>query len=326
MSTKALAKVEDASLVLSTALPMDRNPAAVYLAGLAPGSRRTMRGDLEKIARLLSGGMAGALELEWGKLRFAHAAAVRSRLAESYAPRTASRMLSALRGVLGAAFELGQIPPTFYQKAIRVRGIRGERLPAGRALTAGEVAAVFGACAGDPGPAGVRDAAILALLRCMLRRAEIAGATVADVDLPAGVIRVLGKGNKQRAVPFPAGVGAALADWLTLRGDAAGPLFSQVNKSGRLIAAGITAQAVYDVLRRRCAEARVADCSPHDWRRTGIGDLLDAGVDLAVVAKIAGHASVNTTAGYDRRPESAKRDAMNRLHIPYTRKTLPVGP
>jgi len=312
-----------AALVLASPVPMDRHPAAVYLAGLGPGSRRTMGRSLDVIAAELTGGrVADRFGLSWGSIRYQHMKAVRARLAEVYAPKTASKMLSAVRGVLGAAFDLGQMPATAYQRCVRVRGIKAERLLSGRALTAGEVAAMFAACAADATAAGCRDAAVLALLRCGLRRAEVAAAEVADVDLAGGGIRVMGKGGKERQVPFPAGGIDALADWLTLRGDAAGPLFRGVNKGGRLVGAGLTGQAVYGILQRRAREAGVADVRPHDWRRSTIGDLLDAQVDVSTVARIVGHASVNTTVLYDRRPEAVKREAMSRLLIPYRRRTL----
>ena len=109
MTDKALATTTPADLVRIDALPLDRHPAAVYLASLSEGSRRTMCGALDTIADLVSGGDVDALGLDWSALRFQHTMAIRSKLAETYAPATANKMLSALRGVLKAAHQLGQI-------------------------------------------------------------------------------------------------------------------------------------------------------------------------------------------------------------------------
>jgi site-specific recombinase XerD len=57
--------------------------------------------------------------------------------------------------------------------------------------------------------------------------------------------------------------------------------------------------------------------APHDLRRTWTGDLLEAGVDLATVQKMAGHASVSTTGKYDRRDHGIQRRAAAELHVPY---------
>jgi integrase len=71
------------------------------------------------------------------------------------------------------------------------------------------------------------------------------------------------------------------------------------------------------MLRRRAIESGVPDFSPHDFRRTFVGEMLERGVDIATVANIAGHASVDTTRRYDRRPEETKKRAATKLHFPY---------
>jgi len=331
MST-SLTTTQSTSLTLSHSHPLDQNPAAVYLASLAPGSKRAMRGALNTIAELLGvpevqnekSEDVRCLALNWGALRFQHTTAIRAALAERYKPATVNKSLSALRQVLKQAWRLGQISQDDYARAADLAGITGDTLPAGRALGSGELIALMSQCGNDATPAGARDAAIVAILySCGLRRAELVGLDLASYDAQAGELRVMGKRRKERIVPVVNGAAQALGDWLTLRGSEPGPLFWPIRKGGHLQhGERLTTEAIWHLLRRRATAAGIKSLSPHDFRRTFVGDLLDAGADIATVQKLAGHASVNTTARYDRRPEQAKRRAAELLHVPYTRRRM----
>jgi integrase len=299
----------------------DRHPALVYIASLGSvASRRTMRQALEVIAQLVSSGRHDALTLPWHELRFQHSAAIRSALAERYAPSGANKMLAALRGVLKACWRLGLVSAEEYHRAADVQGVRGERLPRGRALSAGELRALFGACAQDLSPAGARDAALLAVLYGGgLRRSEATLLDLEDYSAETGELRIRrAKGNKQRIVHLAGGAAEALDAWIQLRSDVSGPLFLAVNHGGRIQHGHrVTPQVCRWVCLKRGREAQLTTFSPHDCRRTYVGDLLDAGADISTVQQLAGHASVTTTQRYDRRGARAKAKAAALLHVPY---------
>jgi len=189
-------------LMLAIQPPADRHPAAVYLARLAPGSRRTMRAALDLVAAMLTSGRADAQTLDWSAVRYQHAQAVRSGLAERYKPTTANKALSALRGVLREAWRLGLVTSEDYRRAADLEAVKGESLPPGRALTAGELKALLGACSADETAAGARDAALLALLYgAGLRRSEAVALDVSDFTVTSGMLVVRhGKGNRDRVV------------------------------------------------------------------------------------------------------------------------------
>src|SRR5690606_33990782 len=152
-------------------------------------------------------------------------------------------------------------------------------------------------------PLGIRDAAILSLLYgCGLRRAELVALNVGDYDpsaaeAGAGTLRVRGKRNKVRLVPVVRGAAAALHDWLAIRGCEAGPLFRGVGNRNR--GGPLTTQAIWKMVQTRAKAAGIPALSPHDFRRTFVGDLLDRGADIVTVQKLAGHTDVSTTARYD---------------------------
>lgn len=302
-------------------LPPDREPAHVYLSSLAPSGRRTMASRLATVARDVLG-IPDPRRVPWHQLRYQHVAAIRTKLQEiGYSPATVNATLYAIRGIARASFNLELISADDYQRIRDVRPVRGDRLPAGRALTLGELSALMDACGKDTGPAGIRDAAIIGVLYAAgLRRSEAAGLKLSDYDATTGELRVLGKGDKQRAVYIDNGAADAMADWILVRGDAAGPLFLSINKGGRILARGIGDQAIYNMLGKRAEQAGVRNLACHDLRRSFISDLLDAGADISTVAQLAGHAQVQTSARYDRRGEAAKRRAVALLHLPYRRR------
>ena len=318
-SETSLLSPSNLELSVSEVLPLDQNPAAVYLARLTKNGRRPQKNALDKIARILSGEEANCFDIDWSRVRYQHTALVRSHLMDKYAPSTANRMLSALRGTLEQAWLLGQMSAENYMRAAHVKAVIGETLPAGRALAEEEIAALIRDCIDDPRPIGARDAAVIAILYAGgLRRAEVTKLELSDYNQEESMLKVHGKRSKERTVYLVEGAVAALEAWLEIRGDQSGPIFVIVNKGNNLVMAKpLKPQGIYYILKRCVKRAGVKSFTPHDFRRTYVGDLLDAGVDIVIVAKKAGHASVNTTARYDRRPERAKQEAAMVLKVPY---------
>jgi integrase len=277
-----------------------------------------MRQALGVVADVLSSGKATPGGLPWAGLRYQHTQAVRTYLAERYAPATANKALSALRGVLQECFRLGLMSAEDHARATDLSSVKGQSAPRGRALKTGELVALFGACDATTAQ-GARDAALLAVLYgAGLRRAEVVALDTADFDEESGELRIRrGKGQKARTVWATNGAREALRAWLDVRGSEPGPLFLAVGKSGDTRPGRITTGAVYQILGRLQGAAKVKPFSPHDCRRSYITALLAAGNSIAVVQKLAGHASVNTTARYDRSDEDAKRKAAETLHVPF---------
>jgi integrase/recombinase XerD len=306
-------------LVLSTSLPLDQNPAAVYIASLsAKSGQRSQAQALRVIAGFFG---SNVNYLDWGKLRYQHTAAIRAKIVQIYKPATANKILSALRQTLKQAWLLGQMTAEEYSRAIELAPVTGETLPTGRELSTGEILALMNVCQADTNPAGTRDAAIIGMLYAAgLRRDEVVRLHVNNYQRETGQLKLTGKRNKQRTAYITNGAADAINDWLSIRGLHDGPLFVPINKGGKLIPKPMTTQAIYNMLYKRAQEAGIKNFSPHDLRRTFISHLLDAGADIATVSKMAGHANIQTTARYDRRPEEAKKKAAQLLHVPYKPK------
>ncbi len=308
------------------------DPVAFYLDGLeAQSSREQMWRQLTRIARIA--GFPSIEAVPWENLRLPHYAELAKLLRahrrdpddpnSGLAPATVNLALSALRGVATAVWELGYMTAEEHARVLKgLKPARGTRLPAGRSARRGEIGALLDACAADPSPAGARDAAMIALMYSTgLRRAELAGLRLDSYSQGDGQLRVVGKGNRERALPVIGGAAAALADWLVERGRHPGPLFLRINKGGRVLESGFTDDAVYGMLRKRNRQAGLSeDLTPHDLRRTFMTQLFAAKTPTPVVQRLAGHASAVTTIRYDRSGDEEAREAVEVLHVPYERR------
>lgn len=142
----------------------------------------------------------------------------------------------------------------------------------------------------------LRDRAILELLySCGLRVSELTGLAIGDLDLSGGMVRVLGKGGKERIVPVGRRAIEAIRGYLQGRGElgGSGPLF--LNTRGQRINRRSVARIVDLHVLRIAAFKRI---SPHILRHTFATHMLEGGADLRAIQELLGHASLSTTQKY----------------------------
>ncbi|HXV19877.1 MAG TPA: tyrosine recombinase XerC [Desulfuromonadales bacterium] len=170
---------------------------------------------------------------------------------------------------------------------------QGKYLP--RTLTVDESFALMEQ-GGGAGLLSGRDRAIVeTLYSCGLRVSELTGLNVGSVDLREGLVRVLGKGRKERIVPIGRKAREALGEYLAARGNPADeePLFLN-QRGGRL-----TSRSVERNLKVQLLKAGILkDATPHALRHSFATHLLDGGADLRAIQELLGHASLSTTQKY----------------------------
>jgi integrase/recombinase XerC len=221
-----------------------------------------------------------------------------------------ARKLSAVRSFLNHAEREGRI------KSNPARGVPTPRVPKGlpRDLTVDETFNLLDHIEGDD-LAAVRDTALLELLYASgLRVGELVALNLEDVDLGDGIVRVLGKGNKERLVPFGAKAVRALRRWndrcRELRAKSHEVAVFLNLRGGRL-----TDRSVRRILNRRLREAAIrARVSPHALRHSFATHLLGAGADLRAIQELLGHASLSTTQRYTHVSTDALMRVYDRTH------------
>ncbi len=179
-----------------------------------------------------------------------------------------------------------------------------------------ELIGAAAALADDGSPVGLRDVAMLELLYATgMRVGELCGLDVDDVDRDRNVVRVFGKGRKERMVPFGLPAAAAIDAWLVRgRGQLARP------GSGAALFLGarggrVDQRAVRTLVHRRIADvAGAPDLGPHGLRHTAATHLLEGGADLRSVQELLGHASLATTQRYTHVTTDRLRRAYRQAH------------
>ena len=268
---------------------------------VSPETLRAYEHDLASFLEFLARDFLGkdAAEIRPGEV---DPLAVRSFLAamtrKGLAKTSQGRTLSAVRSLFRFACREGVLT------ANPAQGVRTPKVPKTlpRHLRPGEVENLIEAPDGDE-PLVRRDRAILELLYAAgLRVSELVGLDWRDVDLPARVVRVMGKGSKERMVPFGRPAAEAMRRWLdvwegvraarkTLDDDE--PVF--LNTFGTRL----TDRSVRRVIDRWVDAAAVArGVHPHTLRHTFATHLLENGADLRAIQELLGHSSLSTTQKY----------------------------
>ena len=305
------------ALALTEPIPLTLHPAEVYLRSLGSGSRRTMREALNAIAKLLTDNKCDATTLDWSKLKYQHTAIIRSILMDKYSPAMANKMICALRRTLKEAWRLELMTREQYARAADISSVRGKSVLKGRALNDKEIFKLWEDCLNDNSNLGARDAALLGVLAVGLRRSEITHLDLSNFKSRTRSLNIQRtKGNSERILYLPKQAVEVIKEWLLVRGKEPGPLLYPLSKGHKVMRRRMSEQGILRALVRRGERAGVHGFTPHDFRRTFISDLLDLGVDIVTVQKLADHASPNTTAKYDRRGEEAKKKAIDLLNIP----------
>jgi integrase/recombinase XerD len=232
-------------------------------------------------------------------------------------PASVARAQSAVRGLHRFRVEEGwtTADPT---TEIRPAG-PNRRLP--KALTEEETERLLDTATGDD-PASRRDGAILEVLYGTgMRVSELAGLSLSDLGSDTGLVRVLGKGSKERLVPLGSCAAQALDDWLdgpgrplfeprrwARRGDAEAVFLNA--RGGRL-----TRQGVWGVLKKRARAAGLEDkVHPHVLRHSCATHMLAHGADIRVVQELLGHVSIATTQIYTKVSLGHLREAYDQAH------------
>lgn len=230
--------------------------------------------------------------------------------AAGLSPVTMGRKLAAVRSFCAHLCRIGAL------EGNPARPIRNPKTPQTlpRFLMESEVERLLDAP--DGSPEGIRDRAVLEVLYATgLRASEITGIGVEDIDLDGRTLRVLGKGRRERIVPFGVHAQRALREYAPVRerwtaARSSEPAFFVTPRGKALTTAGLRR-----LLARRLELASVAkQVTPHALRHSFATHLLNAGADLRAIQELLGHASLGTTQRYTHLSTAQMKAVYDRAH------------
>lgn len=233
------------------------------------------------------------------------------RVADGAKPRTSARLLSSLRRFYRYQVREGRLHT---DPSVRIDTPRTGR-PLPDSLSEAEVEELLNA-PDDSDPIGLRDRAMLELLYASgLRVSELVGMTTDRVNLQQGVVRLVGKGSKERLVPL----GEQAVDWLQRYLENGRPELSAATAAGELFITrrgrGMTRQAFWYRLREYAIKSGInKPLSPHTLRHAFATHLLNHGADLRVVQMLLGHSDLSTTQIYTHVARERLKDLHSQHH------------
>jgi site-specific recombinase XerD len=273
---------------------LDHSKLAVLNSLGSPGSRRVYEFALDQFI---------AWYCSEPRLAFNRIVVTRYRMyleSRGLAANTINQQLAAVRRLAHEAADAGLLSPELAAGISRVRGVKQLGFRVGNWLSADECSAVLSRACGTTLRAK-RDYAMLAVLfGCGLRRSELVGLDVNDIQVRQGhwaVVDLIGKGGHIRTVPIPGWVKTALDEWTAAAGIKDGKIFRAVARD-KVWGDGISQNVVWYVVKGCCERAGLQHIAPHDLRRTCAKLCHINGGEIEQIQFLLGHASVQTTERY----------------------------
>lgn len=283
----------------------------------SPQSRRRIGYELNRLAQLFQ--IASVNDIDWPTFTRATIGALLAR-PELINRKAASQnfTLSVIKSLCEEACFQQLMPLEQYFAIERIPNFRGNSHHGSPCLSSDDIRQLLQGCISGGTPKDMRDTAILAVgLGCGLRRSEISGLQISNIDLDRHLIQVLGKGNKLRYIGLNANVIFYLKKWLEVRGSGGcSYCFVKARKGAHLgHTRPLSPEGLCLMVKKRSSVLIGRTISTHDLRRTFASLLLSNGIDINSLRLVMGHSDIRTTQIYDRRDEMMRINSIAQVPL-----------